>query len=149
MLPRRSVARRVALMALYEAESHPELAKHPDRLILRLKSKPAANYAKKIVVGVLHSKKRLDALIAPTTHHWDWQRVGLVERIILRIAAWELLHSSDVPTATIIDEAVEMAKKFANPDAGTFVNGVLATLHKSLRPKQNPTQPQQSEPTEI
>jgi len=134
MLPRRSVARRVALMTLYEAELHPSLKTHPERLILRLKSRPAANYARKLVAGVLRDMKKLDAQIAPLCEHWDWRRVGLVERTVLRIAAWELLNSPDVSTATIIDEAVEMAKKFASPDAGAFVNGVLATLHKTLRP---------------
>ena len=134
MLPRRSVARRVALMALYEAELNPALKKHTQTIIRRLRSKPAATYAKKLVLGVLRSKDELDKKIAPLAEHWEWRRVGLVEKIILRIAAWELLNSPDVSTATIIDEAVEMAKRFATPDAGAFINGILANLHKSLRP---------------
>ena len=135
MLPRRSVARRIALMQLYEAELHPALKKHPERLIRRLRSKSAANYAKKLVVGVLREKEKLDSYIAPLCRHWDWKRVGLIEKIVLRIAAWELLHSPDISVATVIDEAVESAKRFASPDAAAFVNGVLASLHKTLRPQ--------------
>lgn len=76
----------------------------------------------------------IDALLSSTSEHWAVSRMPLVDRNILRIATYELLHSEDVPPSVAINEAVELAKVYGGEDSSKFVNGVLgriAELHES------------------
>ena len=62
---------------------------------------------------------------------WKLERMPAVDRAILRIGVWELLHNDEVPTAVAIDEAVELAKEFSTDDSGSFVHGVLARIARA------------------
>ncbi len=59
---------------------------------------------------------------------WSWERLGVLERSILKVAAYELMHETDVPVAVIIDQAVELAKRFCSAEAGALVNGILGAM---------------------
>jgi N utilization substance protein B len=85
-------------------------------------------YAETIVKGVSDLKSDLDALIERRSLNWRVARMSLVDRNILRIAAWEMRHSPDVPVKVAIDEAIELAKRFGAEDSRAFVNGVLDAL---------------------
>jgi N utilization substance protein B len=75
----------------------------------------------------------LDAVIAAHARGWTMERMPTIDRNVLRIAAYELAERPDVPVAVVIDEAVELAKRFSTDDSGRFVNGVLAAIAPVLR----------------
>lgn len=82
-------------------------------------------YADAAVQGVTQDLERIDELIRKASTNWRLERMARVDRNLLRIATWEILTQNDVPRAVIIDEAVELAKRFGGEDSGAFVNGVL------------------------
>jgi transcription antitermination protein NusB len=90
---------------------------------------PPPAFAVEIVRGVSEHRQDLDALISLHAQDWRLDRMPVVDRNVLRIGAWELLHT-DVPTAVAIDEAVELAKELSTDASGRFVNGVLARIAK-------------------
>jgi N utilization substance protein B len=82
-------------------------------------------YADQIVRGVTENTSHVDDLIRNASKNWRVERMTRVDRNILRIGAWELEQSREVPRAVIIDEAVELAKRYGTEESGAFVNGVL------------------------
>jgi len=75
--------------------------------------------------GILERQPELDATIGERTVGWRFERLALIDRNILRIGVFELLHDDDVPPEVAMDEAVELAKKFGTDNARSFVNGIL------------------------
>ncbi len=84
----------------------------------------ARAYAEECARGVCDELEALDALLRRASLNWRLERMTRVDRNILRIGAWELRHG-DVPRAVVVDEAVELAKRFGSQDSAAFVNGVL------------------------
>jgi N utilization substance protein B len=93
----------------------------------------ARAFAKELLCGVVASRAALDDLLARHAEHWRVERMAAVDRNVLRLAAYELLHS-DTPTPVVIDEAVELARRFGGDRSPAFVNGVLDALARSVRP---------------
>jgi N utilization substance protein B len=89
-------------------------------------------YADVIVAGVQESRAEVDALITGAAQGWTADRLGAVERAILRVATWELTKSSEVGPAVAINEAVELAKRYCGSEAPAFVNGVLGRIAAEL-----------------
>ena len=85
-------------------------------------------YAREIVDGVMDHSDEIDDLIATYAQGWTIDRMPNVDRAILRIATWEILHNIEVPTPVAIDEAVELAKGYSTEDSSRFVNGVLGRI---------------------
>ena len=85
-------------------------------------------YADEVVRGVMALREELDRRIAHASHHWRLERMTRVDRNVLRIAAWELSEQPEIPRAVIIDEAVDLAKRFGTAESGAFVNGVLSKV---------------------
>lgn len=92
------------------------------------------DFANQLFEGAANNVADLDRLIATYTHNWQLERVAAIDRAILRLAIHEL-RASDTPPKVVLNEAIEMAKKFSSEDAGAFVNGVLDTFRKSQRPE--------------
>ena len=86
-----------------------------------------------LVEGVAAHQQRLDAVIAAHAKGWTIARMPTIDRTVLRIAAFELAERADVPVAVVIDEAVDLAKRFSTDDSGRFVNGVLSAIAPELR----------------
>jgi N utilization substance protein B len=86
-----------------------------------------------LVVGVEEHRERLDEVIAAHAKGWTIARMPLIDLTVMRIAGYELLGRPDVPVAVVIDEAVELAKRFSTDDSGRFVNGVLSAMVPALR----------------
>jgi N utilization substance protein B len=82
-------------------------------------------YADRIVEGVAAELAAVDDEIKKASTNWRLERMARVDRNVLRLGAWELLKSAEVPRAVILDEAVELAKRYGSEDSGAFVNGVL------------------------
>lgn len=79
-----------------------------------------------LVRGVVQCRPELDALLQTCSHNWKLDRMSVVDRNILRLGAWELRHRSDrVPRKVVLNEAIEIAKKFGSDDSSGFVNGIL------------------------
>jgi transcription antitermination protein NusB len=88
-------------------------------------------YCRHLVESVDRQRARLDELIGAHAHNWTTERMSPVDRNVLRVGALELCEG-DVPAAAVIDEAVEIAKRFSGEEAGRFVNGVLEALRQEL-----------------
>lgn len=114
--------RAAALAALYQAD-------------LRSDVDPTTGLtgkAKRFVVGVRTHQRDLDRRIGTASERWPIHRMPVVDRTILRLALYELLHES-TPTAVVLNEAVELAKTYSTKKSGAFVNGVLSTLAGQVR----------------
>ena len=85
-------------------------------------------YAREIVDGVADHREEIDELISSYAQGWTIDRMPNVDRAVLRLASWELLHNAEVPAAVAIDEAVELAKQYSTDDSARFVNGVLGKI---------------------
>lgn len=96
------------------------------------------DYAGKLIRGVFDNLESLDREIADALENWSPERVGAIERNILRVALFEMRHCEEVPTAVAINEAIEVSKKFGADDAPRFVNGILDRL-RAATPEENPT----------
>ena len=89
---------------------------------------PVSAYTSTLVTGVAENLDRVDSVIADHLHEWTLDRLPAVDRAILRVAVWELLHAPDVPPVVAVDEAVELAKQLSTDDSPSFVNGVLGQI---------------------
>jgi transcription antitermination protein NusB len=86
-------------------------------------------YAEQLVTGICRHRKEIDSLLSSSSHNWRVERMAAVDRNILRIAAYEIQHGEDVPKTVAINEALEIAKRYAEPEAVGFINGILDGLH--------------------
>jgi N utilization substance protein B len=86
-----------------------------------------------LVEGVEDRREEIDALLTDHARGWTLERMPVIDRTVLRIATYELIDRPDVPTAVVIDEAVELAKRFSTDDSGRFVNGMLSAIAKKVR----------------
>lgn len=93
---------------------------------------PIRPFAKKLFLGVCEKMKDLDELISHASKNWRLERMPLVDKCVLRLAAFEILFMEDIPPKVSIDEAVEMGKKFGSEDSGSFINGVLDSVYNTL-----------------
>ena len=89
-------------------------------------------FAEALVAGTAAHVAEIDALIGSHAQHWRIERIAIVDRLILRLAIFELLHVPDTPPNVVIDEAIELARTFSEEEAVRFVNGVLDAVYKSL-----------------
>ncbi len=90
------------------------------------------DFARTLVVGTASDVEALDALIQQHSEHWRIGRLAVVDRLILRMAAWELKNASETPAPVVLNEALELARTFSADDSVRFVNGVLDAIRKSL-----------------
>ena len=95
-------------------------------------------YSRWLVEGIWAHREEIDAAIQSISEHWRIPRMALVDRNILRLAAFELLHAELIAPAIVINEAIEIAKKYSGPEAATFVNGILDALRKKIKAKPAP-----------
>ena len=89
-------------------------------------------FARILVRGVLARRERLDAMISDASINWKLARMSLVDRNILRIGAFELSALEDVPPNVAINEAIELGKRFGTSDSGSFINGILDKIARTL-----------------
>jgi N utilization substance protein B len=126
--PRRQ-ARERALSLLYEAETKEAT---PAAVLAALPVEPDA-YAVDVVRGVGDHMAELDTWISDYAKDWTIERMPALDRALLRMGIFELLHRLDVPTGAIISEAVELAQRFSTDESSRFVNGMLARIAESVR----------------
>jgi len=134
-MPSRSRAREVAVQSLYQLEANPgteqellERAHHLERFLKgRLRAASLVNFARSLVEGVQAEQAALDAELDARSQNWRVSRMAATDRAILRMAAFELLHT-DVPGPVAVDEAIELARRYGTDASPRFVAGILGRL---------------------
>jgi len=125
----RREARERALGLLYEADAKDTSVTD---VLAELPIDPDP-YARAVARGVDDHRVELDELITRYAKDWTVDRMPVVDRFLLRMGIYELLHQPEVPTGAILSEAVELAKAYSTDDSGKFVNGVLARIAEEVR----------------
>ena len=133
---KRRHAREAALSILYQlefrSENLPEVfraywADHPCPPEVQA-------FAEELVAGTAAHREEIDTLIASHAEHWQFSRIALVDRNILRVATYELLFRKEIPEKVILNEAIEIAKQYGSEDSSRFVNGILDRIRAITRP---------------
>lgn len=126
----RTRARSLALQVLYELDiaNHPPADVFKERLEEMPLQEDHAEFARKIIFGVLPLRQNLDQLIGKYAPEWPLDQIAAIDRNILRIAFWEFAVFRETPLKVAINEAVELAKLYGSDSAPRFVNGVLGAL---------------------
>jgi transcription antitermination protein NusB len=135
-MKRRSRAREVALQLLFQFDNN---AKTPREAVepfatQRLREPALVKFCLALYEGVSRNVKDIDQRLAQAAENWRVARMTAVDRNILRIGAYEVLYQPDTPHAVIVDEAVELARRFGTADSSAFVNGVLDRLRRDAAP---------------
>ncbi|MFN0101107.1 MAG: transcription antitermination factor NusB [Bryobacteraceae bacterium] len=135
-MPSRHVSRRRALQLLYECDVRkiaPEDAMRDYYHTLYTEENedlPAPDpFMEQLLYGAYQEQELIDALITRRSENWKLERMPLVDRNLLRLAAYELLRT-ETPAAVVIDQAIELARRFSGDDSARFVNGVLDAMRK-------------------
>ena len=90
-------------------------------------------FAEELIRGVISKHREIDALIEKFAANWDVERIGTVERNVMRLAIYEMLYRTDIPPVVSINEAVDLAKAFSSTESGKFVNGILDRIRADLK----------------
>jgi transcription antitermination protein NusB len=135
---KRSKARECALQMLYQWDMTREPMDRVAGLFWQVRSgtDEMKAMAERLARGAQSELERLDEAIGSALTRWRFERVAPLDRNVMRIAAYELLREPQTPPAVVIDEAVELAKRFGEEDSPAFVNGVLDAVRRAMRDKE-------------
>lgn len=127
-------SREFALQVLFQMDLAPDEA---DRVLEHFwadkKAGPTIqSFTESIVRGTMEHREAIDDVIASSALNWRISRMAVVDRNILRMSVYEFIFHSEIPRIVIIDEGIEIAKKFGNDESGPFVNGILDAIRTSL-----------------
>lgn len=145
MASNRHLGRIIALQTLYEEEfrrdandAHFDLDEVLGRNIERYAEMvDDVAFIRELVNGVLVKTPELDQVLQPIAPEWPIDQIARMDRLVLRIGLYELLHEQDVPPKVVINEAVELAKAFGGENSSKFINGVLGTVLRQRTEGQN------------
>ncbi len=126
----RHKAREIALQVLYEIDA---VGHKPEDALARILSRievteDVVGFARELVNGVIQNRAQLDQNIRDFAPAWPLDQISIVDRNILRLAIYEILHDNKIPVKVAINEAVELAKTFGSNNSSRFVNGVLGSV---------------------
>jgi transcription antitermination protein NusB len=130
LLGTRRQARELALSLLYEADAK---SAAPSVVLAEFPIDPDP-FAADLISGIDEHQTDIDELIRRFAKDWTLERMPVVDRNLLRIGVYELVHRPDVPTAVVISEAVELARRYSTEESGRFVNGMLGRIAEEVRP---------------
>ncbi len=133
----RHLLRTVALQALFEWDFNNRLGNISDIVKHALQEFAGGaedtQFSEELVAGVVENIDELDKIIVDTAPEWPIAQITIIDRNVLRLGIYELIFSKKVPPKVVINEAVEMGKRFGGESSGKFVNGVLGTLFKNIK----------------
>jgi len=137
-LSARTKARKRALDALYAAEltgraAQVLLAETLASVVDRQNQEAIFDYAEALVSGFEANRASIDAQLVALSDGWSLERMPAIDRNLLRLGAWEIMHNPDVPNEVAISEAVALASEYSTDDSPKFINGVLARLGKATQ----------------
>nr|WP_236782587.1 transcription antitermination factor NusB [Allobacillus saliphilus] len=119
----RKHAREKAFQALYQLDIN-ETVNYKD--LFRAIEEEVDLYAHELIEGVFTHQQKIDTAISEKLEKWSFNRIGTVEKTVLRIAVYEILYIDNVPVKVSINEAVDLAKRFNEEQSGKFINGILS-----------------------
>jgi len=133
----RRESRELVLQFLYQQDAVPRYSQplpqaFKEFLELQEHAEASRRFADELARGVVEHMEVIDARIKGCCKNWDFHRIAVVDRNILRLAIYELLFRDDIPPVVSINEAIELAKKFSTEDSGCFVNGILDHIKMDL-----------------
>ena len=133
-------AREAAAQYLYQREMQGDESDTAltDFYDMRGLSPSGRRFCDALLQGWMRHRESVDEAIQKNAINFEFHRLSAVDRNVLRVAAYEILHCPDVPPAVAINEAIEIAKKFSTGDSGKFVNGVLDNIRKQYRANVKP-----------
>lgn len=137
----RRQSREAALQFLFQEDFSLETGREQDDIQGRFDffcslfqiSKKGRPYAVELLEKTIQNREQIDGLITSAAVNWRLQRIAVADRNVLRLAVCEMLFIDDVPDEVVIDEALEIAKRFGGDDSPSFINGVLDAVRKILR----------------
>ena len=134
-MKRREQARQIALQALYQLDVRREDLGPEIVEFLRESTKEPEVYffARRLTEGTWAWREEADRLIREAAEHWRPERMAILDRNILRLAAYEISQCPDIPPRVAIDQAIELAKRFSSAESGAFVNGVLDKILRLVK----------------
>ena len=100
-------------------------------------TKEIKEHCRSLVEGITTHREDIDKVIQSVSENWRIARMAIVDRNVLRIAVFELLHGEDIAPAIVINEAIEIAKKYSSEEGATFVNGILDGVRKEIQKAKN------------
>ena len=123
------------MQALYAFEISGDPVEHVvDTILTGLKTNPAAyEFARKLVIQTISHTDDIDTVIREKVTNWDFKRIAVLDRLILRMGICELLYFKEIPPKVSMNEAIELAKLFSTQRSGQFVNGVLDAVLNDMR----------------
>jgi len=127
--------REAAIQFLYQVDMHrPENVTEALEAFWKQNEEPqnVREFADNLLRGALEKLPEIDAKIRTLADNWDFERLAVVDRNILRLAVYEMLFCPEIPPVVSINEAIEIAKKFSTAESGKFVNGLLDRVKKEL-----------------
>ena len=127
----RTIARELAIKALYQLDlCGDDIISDMDTFCKENTEKPDIySFAMSLIKGCRSHIKEIDEKISTVTEHWELRRMAIIDKNILRLGVYELLHRNDIPPKVSINEAIELAKKYSTKNSGTFVNGILDKIY--------------------
>jgi N utilization substance protein B len=130
----RRKAREETLRILYRIEfDNTQVEETLDKYWKNKKLLPSTQeYSTWLVKGIISDLEKIDSIIQNASEHWRLSRMALIDRNILRMAVFELMHEKNISAAIIINEAIEIAKRYSGTESATFVNGILDAVRKNL-----------------
>lgn len=133
-MPSRHRAREYALQMLYQSEVGGAPMHDVVEQFWRQErvSEDVRRFAERLALGTVAALPEIDRLLREGIENWRLERLGAVDRSVLRLAVHEFLHEPDTPRIVVIDEAIELAKRYGGEESGQFVNGILDALRKRL-----------------
>jgi len=126
---KRNTSRRLAMQAIYQSE----LSKTSiDEALTNLfgeeeLAEETREFTKRLAEGVLGKKEDLDRKIKEFSKNWEIGRISMINKSILMLALYELIYEKDTPKAVVINEALELAKRYSDPESAKFINGILGS----------------------
>lgn len=138
---KRTQSREIALQVLYQIDMSEGKTEEDFNLFWGHFAPPddLKEFSQKIVSGVCQHEEEIDVIIEHYSEHWRLKRMSIVDRNILRLAIFELMFCDDIPPKVVLNEAVELGKKFGSDKSGSFVNGILDKVaHRIDRLKHGP-----------
>ena len=143
-MTRRTRGREIALQVLYQLDQNPDFPPDEVRHFIerRLRDPALREFADAAILGVRKNLALIDAMIGRVAENWSLERMAAIDRNILRLGAFELIHTPEIPPKVVINEALELAKRYSTAQSSRFVNGILDRLQgPALEARNGPVPP--------
>ena len=130
---KRRLEREIALKILYALEFNPTTIEEQIDLYNKNFKENVSEFAVDIIRNATENSEELDELIKTQLHNWDFERVSIIDKLLLRMALTELKYFVDVPAEVTLNEVIEISKTYSTERSGKFINGILDAILKKIR----------------